>query len=179
MDSSQTPDKAAVPQAQVQAPINKRPWSVTLLVVGVLIITVINLIRLGLSIRYWSFLSSQSGISPIYLTLTGLIWSAVGLYLMWGLWKAKKWAPRLMQAVGLTYALYYWMDHIFLMDHPVSGATDAFRLMLPTNWQFSAGVTVICLVFMAWTLGRAKVRAYFGVANPDIVNDQAGKDKSD
>ena len=67
-----------------------------------------------------------------------------------------------MQAVGLTYALYYWLDHIFLMDHPVSGATDAFRAVLPINWQFSAGVTVVSLVFMVWTLGRAKVKAYFG-----------------
>ena len=169
MDSSQTPNQAVVPQAEVRSPINKRPWSVTLLALGVLIITVINLVRLGLSIRYWSFLSSRTGISPIYLALTGLIWSAAGLYLIWGLWKAKKWAPRLMQAVGLTYALYYWMDHIFLMDHPVSGATDTFRLMLPTNWQFSAGVTIICLVFMAWTLGRAKVKAYFGEADAEIV----------
>jgi hypothetical protein len=158
-------------------PIYKRPWSVTLLAAGVLIIAAINLIRLALSIRYWSFLSSRSGISPLYLALTGLIWSAAGLSLLWGLWKAKKWAPKLMQAVGLTYALYYWLDHIFLMDHPVSGVTPAFRAMLPINWQFSAGVTVISLFFMVWTFGRARVKSYFNVAETEAGQSQA--DKSD
>ena len=78
-----------------------------------------------------------------------------------GVVESEKWAPRLMQAVALTYALYYWLDHIFLMDHPVSGATDAFRLLLPTNWQFSAGVTVICLVFMALDVGSGESKSIF------------------
>ncbi len=171
MNSSQTPYEPG-PQVEGRPLINKRPWSVTLLAAGVLIITVINLVRLGLSIRYWSFLSSRSGISPIYLALTGLIWSAAGLSLLWGLWRAKKWAPKLMQAIGLTYALYYWLDHIFLMDHPVSGATDAIREVLPINWQFSAGLTVISLVFMVWTLGRTKVKAYFNVAETEAGESQ-------
>ncbi len=179
MDSSQTPNEPSVPDAEAGSPINKRPWSVTLLALGVLIITVINLIRLGLSIRYWSFLSSRSGISPFYLALTGLIWSVAGLCLLWGLWKAKKWAPRLMQAVGLTYALYYWLDHIFLMDHPVSGAVGAIRAMLPINWQFSAGVTVVSLVFMVWVLGRTKVKAYFGSNGLEAGQNQAGKDEGE
>jgi hypothetical protein len=106
-----------------------------------------------------------------------MIWSVSGLYLLWGLWKAKKWAPKLMQAVGLTYALYYWLDHIFLMDHPVSGATNAIRVMLPTNWQFSAGVTVVCLVFMVWVLGRVKVKAYFGMAETETGQNQSDKDE--
>ena len=164
MDSPNTNIESNEPPLAQNAPINNRPWSVTLLAVGVLIITVLNLIRVGLSIRYWSFLSSRSGIAPLYLVLTGLIWSAAGLSLIWGLWKAKKWAPKLMQAVGLTYALYYWLDHIFLMDHPVSGASVAFRAVLPINWRFSAGVTVVCLIFMAWTLSQAKVKSYFKVA---------------
>jgi hypothetical protein len=177
MDSSLTPNEPELPQVEEFTQINKRPWSVTLLALGVLIITVVNLMRLVLSIRYWSFLSSRSGISPFYLALTGLIWSAAGLCLLWGLWKAKKWTPKLMQAIGLTYALYYWLDHIFLMDHPVSGATNAIRVMLPTNWQFSAGVTVICLVFMVWVLGRAKVIAYFNFTDAETSKNHADMDE--
>ncbi len=168
MDSSKMPPKPASSQVEVHTQINKRPISVTLLAAGVLIITVINLIRFGLSIRYWSFLSSRSGISPLYLALTGLIWGAAGLALLWGLWKAKKWAPTLMQAVGLTYALYYWLDHIFLMDHPVNGTTGILHAVLP----FSVGVTVTCLVFMVWTLGRTKVKVYFGADRVEIAQNQ-------
>ena len=173
MNSTQMPDEPYTPEVEVEAQINKRPLSVTLLALIVLIITVINLIRLGLSFRYWSFLSSRSGISPLYLALTGLFWSAVGLFVLWGLWKAKKWTPKLLQAVGLTYALYYWLDHIFLMDHPVGGAANVLRAVLPINWQFSAGVTIVGLVFMVWTLGRKKVKSYFGVADIETAHIQA------
>jgi hypothetical protein len=161
MDSSPNHDKPSEPQVVSRVPSNKRPWSVTLLALGVLIIAVINLIRFVLSIRYWVFLSSRSGISPIYLALTGFIWSAAGLILLWGLLKPKTWALNLMYAVALTYALYYWLDHIFLMEHSLIDATGVIRVLLPSNWQFSAGVTVVILAYMAWTLGRSKVKAYF------------------
>jgi len=178
MDSLQSPNEPSEPQAATVARSNKRPWSVTLLALGVLIITVINLTRLVLSIRYWGFLNSLPGVSPFYLAITGLIWTVAGSFLFWGLWRAKIWAPRLMQAVALTYALYYWLDLIFLKDHPVSGATGVIRVLLPDNWQFSAGVTVVCLAYMVWTLGRSKVKAYFGLVeyetNQNQVNDDHG-----
>jgi hypothetical protein len=172
MDSSPNHDKPSEPQLVSGAPSNKRPWSVTLLALGVLIITVINLIRFVLSIRYWSFLSSRSGISPIYLALSGFIWSAAGLILLWGLLKPKIWAPNLMYAVALTYALYYWLDHIFLMEHSVIDATGVIRVLLPSNWQFSAGVTVVILAYMAWTLRRSKVKAFFSQVKPDRDQSQ-------
>lgn len=164
MSTAQNSDKTEQPQesqAGIDLPVKKRPWSVTLLTFIVLIITIINVIRFVLSIRYWTFLSSRSTVSPLYLLLTGLVWGIAGAILLWGLWTAKPWAPGLMQAVGLTYALYYWLDQIFLKDHPVSGASGAVRALLPTNWQFTAVVTVISLAFMVWVLGREKVKAYF------------------
>jgi len=176
MDSSPTSNEPSNPQIISQTSLYKRPWSVTLLALGVLIITVINFIRFVLSIRYWGFLSSRLGISPIYLALSGFIWSAAGLILLWGLWKAKIWAPKLMQAVALTYALYYWLDHIFLMEHSINGARDAIRLLLPSNWQFSAGVTVVSLAYMVWTMKRIKVKAYFGLVDSKIDQDQPNMD---
>ena len=56
-----------------------------------------------------------------------------------------------MQAVALTYALYFWLDHIFLMEHTVIGASGAVRVFLPSNWQFSAGVTVVNLAYIVWS----------------------------
>jgi hypothetical protein len=66
-----------------------------------------------------------------------------------------------MQALALTYALYYWLDHVFLVDHPMGGASGAARALLPINWPFAAGVTVVCLAYTAWTLNRRKVKTYF------------------
>lgn len=155
------PDVITTPTGR---PPIKRPWSVTLLALGVLIITVINLVRFVLSLRYWDFLASQPGVSPIYLALSGLVWSLAGAFLLWGLWVAKIWVPRLAQALALTYALYYWLDLLFLQDHPLRGAPGTILAVLPTNWPFSLGVTVVGLAFIVWMLGRAKVKAYFGLA---------------
>jgi len=82
-----------------------------------------------------------------------------------------------MQAAALTYALYYWLDLLFLKDHPVIRAGAAISLVLPTNWQFSAGVTVVCLAFMVWTLGRSKAKAYFGQAQPESGSQQVNGDR--
>jgi hypothetical protein len=166
MDNSESPIAPINPSEEkdeLSSPPFQRPGSVTILVSGVLIITVINLTRLVLSIRYWDFLTSQPGISPLYMALTGLIWTLAGSLLIWGLWRAKIWAPRLTEAVALTYALYYWLDHVFLVDHPVGGSEGAFRALLPVNWRYAAGATIVCLAFTAWTLERRKVKTYFGL----------------
>jgi hypothetical protein len=161
MDNSSSPGET---QSAIDSQPISRPASVTILALGVLIITIVNLTRLILSILYWDFLGSWPGVSPMYMMLTGLIWTLTGSLLIWGLWRAKKWAPRLMQAAALTYALYYWLDHIFLMDRPTSSAVGAQRVLLPINWQFAVVATVICLAYTAWTLNRQKVKTYFGVA---------------
>jgi hypothetical protein len=162
MENPGSPSESIEEQAEQPSPRMRRPGSVTLLALGVLIITVINLTRLILSIKDWDFLVSWPGVSPWYVMLTGLIWTLAGFPLIWGLWRGKSWAPRLMEAVALTYALYYWLDQVFLVDHPVGGSEGARRALLPVNWQFAVGATVVCLATIAWTLSRRKVKAYFG-----------------
>ena len=168
----ENPDSPIESKAEVGSPPISRPARVTILALGVLIITIINLLRLVLSIANWDFLNSWPGVSPLYMVLTGLIWTLTGSLLFWGVWTAKKWAPKLMQAVALTYALYYWLDHVFLMDHPASGVMGVQRALLPVNWQFAAGVTVICLVYIAWVMSRPNVKVYFDQDGSNMDKDQ-------
>ena len=177
MDNYSSPEDPFEGQAEQASVKMQRPRSVTLLVLGVLIITVVNLTRLILSIKYWDFLASWPGVYPLYMLLTGLIWTLAGLPLLLGLWRAKNWAPRLMEAVALTYALYYWLDQVFLVDHPVSGAEGAWRALLPVNWQFAVGMTVFTLMYIAWTLSRTKVKAYFGITESN--SDRSKTDSDD
>ena len=175
MDNSESPIAPRNPieeQADVGSSPIPRPGSVTILALGVLIITVINLARLVLCIRYWDFLTSWPGISPLYMASTGFIWTLAGSLLLWGLGRAKIWAPRLMEAVALTYALYYWLDHVFLVDHPVGGAEGAIQALLQVNWKYAAVATVVCLAFTAWTLECREVKAYFGLVVPDTDQSQ-------
>lgn len=177
MDRPEIP--AEVPEQPTQAASIRlpRPASVTILVIGVLIITAINLVRLVLSIQEWKFLATWPGVSPFYIALSGLIWTLAGSILLWGLWRAERWAPRLARALVLTYALYYWLDHVFLVDHPLDGASGATRALLPVNWPFSAGITVLCLAYTAWTLNRRNVKAYFG--QDDVQTDRASSSNED
>jgi hypothetical protein len=158
-------------KTEIDSEAISRPGCVTILALGVLIITIINLLRLVLSITNWDFLKSWPGVSPLYMVTTGLIWTLIGSFLFFGLWTGKKWAPKLMQAVALSYALYYWLDHVFLEDHPASGAVGAQRALLPVNWQFAVVATVVCLAFVVWVLSRPKVKVYFGLAESNADND--------
>jgi hypothetical protein len=158
-------------QTMIASPHASRPWNVTILAFGVLIITIFNLTRLILSIANWDFLVSWPGVPALYMVMTGLIWTLVCSILLWGLWRAKNWAPRLMKAVLLTYVLYYWLDHVFLMDHPNSGAAGAWHAFLPVNWRFAAVITVVCMVYTVRTLSKPKVKVYFGLAESKTGND--------
>jgi hypothetical protein len=171
MDNPPVPPEPTDSQVTLPRNIIKRPWSVTLLVLGVLILTGLNLTRFGLSLIDWSFLASQPGVSPYYLAITGFIWTVAGSFLVWGLWRPKAWAPTLMQAEALTYVLYYWLDLLFLKDHTVSGAASILRATIPTNWLFSASITVIYLTFMQWALSRSNVKIYFTRVDPGIRPD--------
>jgi hypothetical protein len=159
-------------QTEVEPPHASRPRSVTILAFGVLIISIFNLIRLILSIANWDFLVSWPGVPALYMVMTGLIWTLAGSTLLWGLWRAKNWAPRLMKAELLTYVLYYWLDHVFLVGHPARGVVGARQALLPVNWRFAAGMTVVCMVYTVWTLSRPKVQAYFGLAESQAGNEQ-------
>ena len=165
MDHSQEPYITNEPHRAPGVTRNKRPFSVTVLIVGVLLSASLNVFRFILSISYYGFLSSRLAVSPIYLAMTGCVWGLAGLALVWGLWRGKSWSPRLTLAMALTYALYFWLDQLFLAEHPVSGAPLALGVVLPSNWAFSAGATVITLGYIAWVTNRSKVKLYFGISD--------------
>ena len=129
-----------------------RPRSVTWLAVGVLIFTMLYLIRLVDSIRQWSFLSGVLDVSPLYLAVTGLVWSVTGAILFWGLWTGRRWVPDAFRGATLFYLVYYWLDRLLLAQSPAHRA----------NWPFAAGMSILIPVIIAWILSRRKARAFFG-----------------
>jgi hypothetical protein len=158
LEAETNPTPPGVPAS----PPLRRPFSVTLLAVGVIIIGALSLARFGLALRYWEYLDTLTTVSPWYLALSGLVWGLAGLPLAWGLLRGKAWSPRLMRAMALTYATYFWLDQVFLQDHPLSAAEGGARLLLPGNWTFEAGLTVVLLAFTVWTLNRRATQLYCG-----------------
>ena len=147
----------------------RRPTSVTLVALGVLTIASLHLIRLILAIIDWHFLETLPGISPIYLVLTGFLWSVICLPLWWGLWRGLSWAPRLTRWAALAYVLYDWVERGFLTwrNFRQTGLSPALPWLsdIPANWSFWVITTVILLAYIFWTLSRPKARAFFGESN--------------
>jgi hypothetical protein len=128
-----------------------RPIRVTLLAVGVLTITSLHLLRLVEAVQQWHFLAGLPGVSPVYLAITGLIWASTGLLLFWGLWRGHARAARLAPGYLLVYALYHWLDRIFIANRAISLA----------NWPVTAALTIIGLAYMFWALRARASRNYF------------------
>ena len=132
----------------------RRPFSVTLLALGVLSIAVINTIRFVQALQLWEFLYSLPGVSPPYLAITGAAWALVNFPLWWGLWTGQRWAPH-ATLIGLAaYVLYAWFDRIFVANTPLT--LDGSHA-----WPFRVGATLVILVLVIWILSRQKAKTFF------------------
>jgi hypothetical protein len=140
------------PEYPVSHPPAKRPFLVTLPTALVLIMTSANLMRFAGSLSQWEFLSTLPRMSPVYLAVSGLIWTLVGLPLMWGLWRGHPQAPKATRIIALAYTAYYWLDRALLQSDPPNRS----------NWVFMAGLTILLLVAVFWTFSRPAAKAFFG-----------------
>ena len=133
----------------------RRPLTVTLLLLVVLIIAVMNIIRIEASLRYWKTLS-DIGVSPgpLYILLTGLFWSIAFLGLFVGLWLGH---PR-SRIAGLIlvplYLIYSWVDRM------------AFQNTVPReNTSFAVAVTFLVVFYTLFTLLLPANQHYFSREN--------------
>jgi hypothetical protein len=135
----------------VKTPQPTRPKSVTILSAGVLIIAGLALLRLVAAIQTWAFLANLPGYSPLYIAISGGLWSIGGSLLFWGLWRGKGWAPRAARLGLPIYAGYYWFDRLVMSSEQVL-----------TNAAFALAVTILGLLFCYWALSRPGSTLYFG-----------------
>jgi len=131
----------------------KRPFLVTLLALGVLILMVFNGVRFGSALAQWgSLLDFMPRPGPLYIAATGLIWTLGWLIVYLGLYYGWKWwACPTALAVSAFYAIYYWADRLVFQ-------TAVER----SNVTFAFITTFLCLAFVVIVLALPKSRAYFG-----------------
>jgi hypothetical protein len=126
-----------------------RPTRVTLAVIGVLSIAALNLLRFVQAIQQWDFLASLPGASPLYITLTGLLWFVTGLPLGLALWFGINWGRLGLLVWAPAYVVYAWFDRLFV-------SSLAF-----TAWPFWLFMTVLILGLVYRSFTRGKGRAFF------------------
>jgi hypothetical protein len=137
---------------QHQKSTHPRPLGVTVLAWTVLSLTVLNGLRLLEAIRGWNFLLSLEQTPPVlYIAISGLIWSLIGVPLFLGLILGRPWAVGLMRVAAIAYAAYYWLDRILIAD----------RSVIANRWLFDLALTVSLLVAIFWVLSRPKSNRFF------------------
>ena len=133
----------------------KRPLSVTIIILLVLITGGLNLIRLIQSVKQWALLKEILPFPPLFLTILGSFWFVVSALLLWGITRRKSWTVRLIQGTSILYILVFWIDRSWL-------AVQDSRI---TNDLFAVTATIILLIFVFISLSRRDVKDYFGVSD--------------
>ncbi len=133
----------------------KKPLSVTIIILLVLITGGLNLIRLIQSVKQWALLKEILPFPPLFLTIMGSFWFVVSALLLWGITRRKSWTVRLIQGTTILYILIFWIDRSWL-------AVQDSRV---TNDLFAVTATIILLIFVLVSLSRRDVKDYFGVSD--------------
>ena len=129
---------------------SKLPFRITLLLWLVLIITAWNIIRLITSITWHGILNTYAPRpGPIYIGVTGAIWTLAGLFVLLGFVRGAKWTRMVLVLASLGYAIWDWADKLFI------------QAQLRANWPFDLLTTIILLGFISAVVLDPHNRTYF------------------
>ena len=92
----------------------KRPFGVTLLLWLVLSLSAWGLVRLLAALRWWNVLYEfEARLSPLVLSITGVIWLIVGGVLLWGLFSGRLWMYLAIPIAIAVWLIEYWIERLF------------------------------------------------------------------
>ena len=126
-----------------------RPLNIKLLAFLAISLSLVNMVRVIASIKYWQTLvqyDARSG--PGYSLTTGLIGAVAFFILFLGIWNHKPWAWRWTFYSAFIYSSWYWLDRL-LLQYP------------RPNWPFALIVNTIMILVTAVNLLSPRVRLYF------------------
>lgn len=127
----------------------KRPISVTLLLWLVLIFTVWAGMRLVTTVQFWltiRIFASPPG--PLYIAVSGFVWLAIGIILLWSMWRKKVWARSTLLGASAGFSVWYWCDRLLLQNPR-------------PDWLFSLAGTALLLIIVTISLVHPQTKHYF------------------
>ncbi len=126
------------------------PLRITLLLWLVLIITALNAVRLATALAWQKTLSSYLAFPSVaYVAITGGVWVAVGIFLLWSFLRRSPGTRTAFLAGAGGYAAWAWADRIFIQAGPQS------------NWLFALLATIVLLGFTAIVVLDRHNQSYF------------------
>jgi hypothetical protein len=117
----------------------RRPITVTILAILVLIIATTNLIRFWAAIQNWETLVSIGVTRHISHNWAGL--GLTGCWLVWVVWQGRPGCKKAIIVFSGLYLLYFWLDRLVFQNHiPLQ------------NTPFIAGIGILVVFYMVFTL---------------------------
>jgi hypothetical protein len=116
-----------------------------------LILVVFNTIRFMTALFKWDLLLSlMPSPGPLYITISGALWTLgwLGVYL--GVFFAKRWSGAAFLVLAFLYASYYWLDRLIFQPH-----------IERSNALFSFSISLLFFVSAIIILALPKSREYF------------------
>jgi hypothetical protein len=90
-----------------------RPFSVTLALWLVLILTIWNLIKAWTALTWRNILNEFSvNLMPEVTVAISIIWVIIGLILMWGILQKKVWSVKMLPTLAAGYTIWYWSERL-------------------------------------------------------------------
>ena len=127
----------------------KRPFGVTLLLWLVLSLSVWGAVRFLGVLRWWNVLNEFGArLSPLYLSITGLAWIGVAFMLLWGLFRAKRWARQATLISIFLWLMEYWIERLFF---------ESAR----ANFEFAAITSMLLLAVTFIIAFHQKTKRFF------------------
>ena len=129
---------------------SRLPMRITLLLLLVLTITAWNVVRLATSIAWHDTLETYSlRPGPSYIGLTGLIWTLIGLFLLWSFWRGAPWTRWVLLIAAGLYAAWVWADRLLV------------QVQMRANWPFDLFATGVLLVYTVAIVLDPRNQIYF------------------
>ena len=91
-------------------------------------------------------------VSPVYLVITGVVWSSLGVATTIMVWLGNSLAKRVLISGTLLYSVFFWFEQLFLMSNPLR----------KTNWLFLFILTLIVFLVVVLSFQQPRVRKFFG-----------------
>jgi hypothetical protein len=135
----------------------KRPFSVTLSLWLVLILTLWNALRAWTSIAWQDVLMEYaSTMSPQASAAVGALWFIIGGILAWSIWQKKAWSAKLLLGAATGYTVWYWSERL-IWQNP------------RPNIPFAIVVHLACLIVIYFASKSLSREAYErNTENPEI-----------
>jgi hypothetical protein len=128
----------------------KLPFHITLFVSVVFYFICWQAIRMFTSIAWIDTLETyEPHFVPFYIGISGAIWTLMGLFLIWSMWRGQRGTRLMFVAASSLYTIWVWLDRLFV------------QAQMRADWPFDLVLTIVLYIFATIIVLDPRNKIYF------------------